>query len=235
MNKTLFDKFKIKKDSHSLDLLSFVSHELKSPLSTLKLNVELLKKQISPENKNLLDMMDKEVEWMIQFISDTLDLGERKLDLKWCSWQAWFKLIEVDMLTKAHLHNKKLKIEGLKEEVQVQMDPFYIRQALWNLLMNALEHAPNGSTIEILCQKNSRSKELTICVQDEGEGLNSETKIFQPFYRRKKEDETIKGSGLGLTIVKKIIEAHGGKVFAQNRQESKGAFFKFTLPQVQSF
>ena len=228
------------KISLDLDLLSFVSHELKTPLSTIKLNVEFLKRQASQEQKKLIEMMDEEVEWIIQFISDTLDLrktdNQATLNLNWYKWNKWIHTIQDSMEKIVNLSGRKLKIHSSSQEKEVYMDPLYIRQVVTNLIMNAIEYSFKSSIIE-LSWTQTKKKELSVQIKDQGPGISPENtnKIFEPFYRdREKLDSTIKGSGLGLAIVKKIVQAHGGNVHASNRPDNKGALFIFTLSQTRA-
>ena len=223
--------------THSLDmdLLSFVSHELKTPLSTLKLNVEMLKKQASPEQKKIIEIMNTEVDWMIQFISDTLDMKKIdntiNLNLGWYKWNQWMQKIQNRLENTAHLYKGNLKIHFTDKETEVYMDPLYIRQVLFNLILNAIEHSPENNTVEISWEQ-TKNKKLKVQVTDQGPGikLDSRDKIFEAFYKdRESVNRLIKGSGLGLTIVKKIIQAHDNNVWAFNHQENKGAIFAFTL------
>ena len=228
---------KQQKDPLDLDLLSFVSHELKTPLSVLRLNVDILKEKIPEKERRIVDIMDKEVDWMIQFIADTLDLKSKdrlSLDLHWCKWNEWMKEMKGRIDKKVTVFNRRWQVDLLEREMDVYMDPFYIRQALLNLVMNAVEHSPEDSTIEVMCEK-TKEKGLGVYVKDQGSGMEEEIKdkIFEPFYKgRSQANGAGKGSGLGLTIVKKIVQAHGGSVEAFNRPEGKGAIFAFYLPQV---
>lgn len=231
--------FKRKKNKlDDLDLLSFVSHELKSPLSTIKLSVDILKKTISREEEKIIKTMDQEVNWMIQFISDTLDMkrtddrvGKSYFKLM---WNKWIKDLQKNIEEKVNLHNRKLKIHFSEKEIEVYMDPLYMKQALLNLIMNAAEYSFENSCIELSWTQMEKG-DLSVQVMDEGPGVKQEDKdkIFEPFYKgREKTNSTVRGSGLGLTIVKKIVQAHGGEVYTRNRPDNKGALFIFTLPQT---
>lgn len=218
-----------------IDLLSFVSHELKTPLSILKLNVEMLKKQIPPEQKKIIEIMNTEVDWMIQFISDTLDMKKIdntiNLNLSWYKWNHWVQKIQNSLENTVNLYKGNLKLHFSDKETEVYMDPFYIKQVLLNLVLNAIEHSPKNSTVEISWEQ-TKNKKLKIQVTDQGPGItpDSGNKIFEPFYKeREKTNHLIKGSGLGLTIAKKIIQAHGESISAFNRPKNKGATFAFTL------
>lgn len=228
---------KQQKDPLDLDILSFVSHELKTPLSILRLNVDVLKEKIPEKERRIIDIMDEEVDWMIQFIANTLDLKSKdrlSLNCGWCKWNKWMKEVEDQIDKKVTIFNRKWQMDLLEREVDVYMDPFYIRQVVLNLVMNAVEHSPEDSTIEMVCEK-TKEKGLGVYVKDQGSGIEEEikNKIFEPFYKgRSKANGVRKGSGLGLTIVKKIVQAHGGYVEAFNRSEDKGTVFAFYLPQI---
>ena len=218
-----------------IDLLSFVSHELKTPLSTLKLNMEVLKKKAPAEQKKIIEVMNTEVDWMIQFISDTLDMKKINdtinLNLGWYKWNQWIQKIQNRLENTVNLYKRNLKIYFTDKETEVYMDPLYIRQVLFNLILNAIEHSPKNSTVEISWEQK-KNKKLKIKVADQGSGIKSDSrdKIFEAFYKeRENVNRLIKGSGLGLTIVKKIVQAHDNNVWAFNHKKNKGAIFAFTL------
>jgi len=221
--------------SIKLDLLSFVSHELKTPLSTLKLNVDMLKQNTPEQNKRLIKIMEEEINWMIQFISDTLDLktteNNIKINLTPYDWEKWFQSIHKHIEQKTRFFNRTLVVHYSHLKATVYIDPLYIQQAILQLVMNAIEFSPEKSKIEIswsLCSDNK----LHINIIDEGSGLSTEDEkqVFKAFYKgREKKPSLLKGSGLGLTIVEKIAKAHGGQVKAKNRTDSKGSVFTLTL------
>ncbi len=224
--------------SKNWDLVTFVSHELKTPLSTLKLNIEELKNKISKEDKNLINGMEEELNWMIRFITDTLDLQKTKEKLCFNfgphKWNEWMRNIQSDIKKKTDLFGRKLKITAPLEETKVYMDPLYIRQVLFNLLMNAVEHSFEKTVIEITW-KREKNRTLNVQVADEGPGISMEdkNKLFDFFYKdRKKPDSLIKPTGLGLALAKQIIKAHGGRIQAENRKGKKGALFTFRLPTL---
>ena len=227
-------KEKSKQNILDLDLLSFVSHELKTPLSTLRINTERLKSSSSQETKKMAERMSMEIEWMIQFISDILDFkkAENKipLSLNLCKWNEWLKSIQPNIENKLNAFGVKLKLIPLEQEREISIAPVYLQQAVFNLLINAAEYSPPGGVITL----QSKIKEPTLHIQvgDEGPGIPAEEKdkIFESFYtKRDKCRQIVKGKGLGLFIVKKIIEAHGGQVYAENRSHKQGALFGFTL------
>ena len=111
----------------------------------------------------------------------------------------------------------------------VNADEDRIRQVLINLISNALKYAPGGNITII---GNYDDSYAHISVMDEGPGLSPEDLIhvFDRFYRSKKTSNSVKGTGLGLFLSKAIIEAHGGKIKVENREDRSGAIFTFSLP-----
>ena len=226
------------KNLFNMNLLDFLSHELKTPLSTLRLNIELLKKETNKDNKlnSLIKIMDSEVESMIQLISDMLDLrqmDEHTITLKqsWCLWNKLIESVQHRISTSYQKHH--LKIQSDNKTIEVFTDPALLRQTLVNLILNAMEHSPENSTIEI-SWKLDANNHLIVSVKDQGPGIDEseKEKIFMPFYKRPKPSPLFyKNSGLGLSIVKKIIESHGGTIQAMNHSEG-GAVFSFTLPNI---
>jgi two-component system, OmpR family, sensor histidine kinase BaeS len=114
---------------------------------------------------------------------------------------------------------------------EVSVDPFRIRQVLFNLLSNALRHTPEGGKITL--NGEAGSGVVVLSVQDSGEGLEPEQllAVFDRFYRGdKSRSRETGGTGLGLAIVKAIVEAHGGRVEAQSAGKGKGSKFIVHLP-----
>ena len=225
----------------NLNLIDFVSHELKNPLSTLKLNIEVLKKQAHPEQKKWLSIMEAEINWMIRFVLDTLDLSQTRQKGLFCprrlNWEEWIFNLKSSFEKQEYFWSPQTKwfqkpsFPSESSAIEVLIDPLYMRQALLNLIINAVTHSPKDSLVEIFWHRTSKNN-LKVCVADQGEGIDNLHKIFEPFqtghFRPSKGG--IKGSGLGLSISKQIITAHGGLMDAQNRPEGKGALFTFTLP-----
>jgi two-component system sensor histidine kinase KdpD len=111
----------------------------------------------------------------------------------------------------------------------VSVDDILLEQVFINLLENAAKYTPPGSPIEV--SATARDGEVTVSVADRGPGIPSgdELRIFDKFYRASQGD-TVGGVGLGLTICRGIIQAHGGRIWAE-RRAGGGAVLRFTLPQ----
>jgi two-component system sensor histidine kinase KdpD len=126
------------------------------------------------------------------------------------------------------LQGRKVAVELQEDLPLVLIDGVLIAQVLSNLLENAVKYTPAGSPIEI--EAWSAGDEVTVSVVDRGPGINpgDEEKVFEKFHRGEPEG-AVGGAGLGLTICRAIVEAHGGRIWAENRFVG-GAMFCFTLP-----
>jgi len=125
----------------------------------------------------------------------------------------------------------QIEFPYMDREVQFVADRDRIVQVLVNLLSNAIKFSPNSGKIKIDLRLNPNNFALSIA--DEGPGIPEESldKVFDPYHQTERTQSVIKGSGLGLTIAKGIIEGHQGKIWANNLKQ--GAMFSFTLPYQQ--
>jgi histidine kinase len=119
---------------------------------------------------------------------------------------------------------------------QIFIDGDRISQVLINLLGNALQHTPEEGNVSLKAQQSG--KMIEVRVQDSGTGISAEhlPHLFTRFYRADKSRSRAKGgSGIGLTIAKHLIEAHGGQIWAESEGPGKGSTFSFTLPTTTKF
>jgi two-component system sensor histidine kinase KdpD len=155
-----------------------------------------------------------------------LDAGGVKLN------REWYPLEEIvgGVLTRlrARLDGRPVRIDLPKDAPLVKLDAVLIEQVLMNLLENALKYTLAGTAIDISAQITPGEVEVTVA--DEGPGIphGLEERLFDKFYRASPE-RAQSGVGLGLTICRAIVEAHGGSIRAENRHPH-GAAFRFTLP-----
>ena len=159
----------------TLNKIHFVSHQLKTPLATLKINIDLLKQTASKEQKEFVSIMEQELDRIAGFLSDTLDSEKRTargggLCLQWCQWNKLIQNVQ-NQLKYMFKHKKiKLHVPRAAEEIELYMDKVYMEQVMMNLLKNAVEHSPQNSTIDVNWQL-TRKGELNVEVEDRGEGL----------------------------------------------------------------
>lgn len=220
------------------DFVANVSHELKTPLTSIKGFIETLLDgalQDPAKSQSFLKMMQEDTERLSRLINDLLELSRIE------SGMDALKLSPLAMTQEAEkaLRMIQSKIEEKKITVQnkiaptlkpVLADPDRLKQVLLNLLDNAIKFNREGGSI--LLEALPLNGQMEIRIQDSGMGIPSHEveRIFERFYRvDKSRTADSGGTGLGLSIVKHIVEAHGGQVRCQSTLH-KGTLFSFTLP-----
>jgi two-component system, OmpR family, sensor histidine kinase KdpD len=220
-------------------LFSSVSHDLRTPLATIKaatsnlLQDETLREHNSSINSALL--IEREVDRLDGLVENVLDMsrieaGSLRLE------KVWYPLDELvsDTVSRMQvlLGKREVHLNYADDLPPVELDAVQIEQVIFNLLENALRYTPEGSPIEIGIQY--QEKHLLVSVADRGSGipLSEQERIFQKFYRLPQNGSTHshpQGLGLGLAICRGIIQAHDGQIWVETC-ESGGAIFSFTLP-----
>ena len=207
-------------------LLLDVSHELRTPLARMQLLVEMI-----PEHKNIHRLKEEIVllEGIISnlLLSDKLSTPYTNLQLDYITVS---KLIaEVQKMFPDN--ENKIKIIGKIPEVTIRIDELKMALAIRNLLDNAIKYSVlSDKSCEIIFQVNNGF--LHISIIDYGKGIKAKdiTKLTEPFYRADTENN-IKGFGIGLTIVKKVVEAHDGELIISS-EEGKGSTFTLKIPYI---
>jgi len=126
-------------------------------------------------------------------------------------------------------NNQSLKLDLPSELPQIMVDPERIKQIMLNLIVNAVKYSDSGAST--LVRASQLENELLIEVQDHGRGMTKEVKehIFDPYYRAEGNKQNLSGMGLGLTIVKSLVELHGGHIMVES-VINQGSTFSFSLP-----
>jgi signal transduction histidine kinase len=224
MNQLIEDINILLENKHQL--LLEVSHELRSPLARMQLLIEML-----PEHKNIIKLKEevKFLEGMISnlLLSDRLSMPYSKLDLQNFSTQ---DIIDKVMGMFPSNHNR-VKIDNEIPDEQVYIDETKFSLALRNLLDNAFKYSKpqDNADIKLTIVKND---DIEFQVKDSGIGISKDdvNKLTQPFFQANQTVST-KGFGLGLTICKKIIESHRGRLSVVSEPE-KGSIFTLYLPKI---
>ena len=216
-----------------------VSHELKTPITSIHMFAEMLKEKRQPDVKKQqqsLDIIVSETERLARLINNVLDfsrMGQKKKNI--------YSKRTVDLveLVKDIIETQKVRLEhnGFDvhfyvscQELPVFIDAESIKQALLNLLSNAEKYSDNIKKIEteVLCEEGL----AVVNIKDRGIGINpsSSKKIFQQFYRTDNSlTSRVRGTGLGLTIVQRIAQAHKGEIL-YFPHEGGGSIFQLRLP-----
>ena len=190
------------------------------------------------KHKDILYLMKDEVDKMIDFITDNLDLRfiQKKRDLFQREWKI-FKPILSEICSSLKLivqeENISFQIKEIEgENFELFVDSSWIARLLENLLSNAIQFSPKNSQIFIEYGLNEK-KAFFCSIKDEGIGLSDNKKVFDLFYKNPcPSKKHIKNTGLGLSIAKAIVEAHGGNIKAFSKNQIQGTIFYFTLPQA---
>ncbi len=221
------------------DFASNVSHELQTPLTTIKGFIETLQEMTDSykhkEQGEFLKIVEKNVNRMIDLINDLLSLSrlERKEGTNTC-----FEKLKVKPLIQSVVSTYHKKIEAKKIIINIKcpgdlmalLDPILMEQAIANLLDNAVKYSETAGQIDITAFKKEES--IEIVVKDQGRGISREhqTKIFNRFYRiDRARSRKEGGTGLGLAIVKHIIQYHNGSVSVHS-QKNRGSAFIINIP-----
>lgn len=210
-------------------MAAHVTHEIRNPLSSLALNVEMLEEEIvDGEAKALLRAIKNEVDRLTALSERYLSVARtkpprvEKEDIGQVCHDA-LDFVRADL----ERHGIRVVLDLAPDLPVVSVDEGQIRQALYNLLRNAREAMPEGGNI-VLSARDAGGSGVLIVVEDEGAGMAPEqrARLFEPFFTTKAH-----GTGLGLVITREIVEAHGGTISCESR-EPKGTRFSIYLPRV---
>lgn len=207
------------------------AHELRTPLTNLKMRLYLLRRQPEAANDhlNVLEQVARRMHALVEDLLDVtrFDRGMLVLDRQNVSLQAL--LTEVAEVQRPHLDQKHIHMQlDLPEtELIVWADPQRLTQVFTNLLVNAINYTEAGGTIAFTL--HWEAEHAVISVVDSGVGIPATMlpHIFDPFFRANLG--TQRGTGLGLTISREIVQAHGGEISAQS-QHGKGTTITVRLP-----
>jgi two-component system, OmpR family, phosphate regulon sensor histidine kinase PhoR len=224
------------------DFVANVSHELRTPLTAVRGYVEaLLDGAADPvETKRFLEIISRHTLRMERLVRDLLrlarlDAGQEPREHVACSTDSLFAGVEGELVTSLESRRQKVERTIDPSAATVYGDPAKLHDALRNLLENASNYSPEGSTIVMGASTNGNRLQLTVADQGRGIPEADLPRIFERFYRvdkaRSRNERDPGGTGLGLAIVKHLIELHGGRVSAANRPE-RGAIFTIELPKT---
>lgn len=223
-------------------LLSSVSHDLRTPLASIKAAASsLLQEDVQwseEERRSFAAAIVRESDRLNRLVGNLLDMsriegGALKPEKEWYPF---------DELVHDVLDHLQGLLQGRQVDTfipddlpPVELDYLQMDQVLTNLIENAVRYTPPNSPIEISVE--ARDMQLQVSIADRGPGIpiNDLERIFDKFYRvlgTKRKGTSTMGTGLGLAVCRGLVEAHGGHIWAENRQGG-GAIFRFTLPLVQ--
>jgi len=218
------------------NMISDVAHELRTPLTALQGYVEGIEDGVIKPTKKNLRVIYEETTLLSRLVKDLqelsyLEAGQLSLEKKATDIRSLVSQTMESQSAQIKKTGVEVKIRIVDDLPILEIDKDRIRQVLINLVSNALRHSPEKGIISVNISKNPDSIEFT--VSDNGKGIPEKDLpfIFERFYRAEKSRQRqLGGAGLGLTIAKKLVEAHGGSIWAESKV-GKGTQVHFTLPK----
>ena len=229
----------IEMDQMKSQFISNVSHELRTPVTVLRSYIDTLYNYgdefDEKTKKEFVETLNTEIIRLNGMVNDILDFSRLEANAKIEKTENDMSQLvdacvsQVQILLKEH--NLKIEVEKDDNIPQIMCNYDGISRALTNYLSNAIKYAPENSTIKVRLYKEPENNQIVVTVRDEGIGIAPEfqKKVFERFYRVENKTHSVKGTGLGLHLVKTTIEKHHGHVFV-NYQPNHGSTFGFTLP-----
>jgi two-component system phosphate regulon sensor histidine kinase PhoR len=218
------------------DFISNVSHELRTPLASLRALTETLQEGAlddPPAARRFLGRIQTEVDALTQMAAELLELsriesGQVPLNFTIIPVEKLLNMAGERMRMQAERAGLTLRIECPSVLPDVLIDASRMEQVLVNLIHNAVKFTPPGG--DVILQAKQEGSFVRISVKDTGEGIPADDlgRIFERFYRVDRS-RSGSGTGLGLSIARHLVEAHGGKIWAESR-EGQGSTFYFTVP-----
>jgi signal transduction histidine kinase len=221
------------------EFVNVAAHELKTPIQPLLGAAELMETQFDEKDeikvtKAEIEMILRNARRLERLSSDILEIsriesGALKLNKENFSLAYIIAEAVKDAKAQSIFDSNRLSIMYNPDDIFVHADKEKIRQVFANLLANAIKFTRQG-TISITTQRDKEHRVVHISIRDTGSGIDPEImpKLFEKFVTKSE-----KGTGIGLYISKKIVEAHGGIILGENNLDGPGATFKFTLPLAQ--
>jgi two-component system, OmpR family, sensor histidine kinase BaeS len=225
------------------ELLSDLAHELRTPLATIDGYLEGVGDGVMPADQQTLQVLQAETARLRRLVDDLNAVSraeERQLDLHPARCHPDKLITAAVQAARAAYTAKQVTLQARIDRhlPQITADPDRIGEVLANLLTNALRHTPPGGHVEVAATTTPQ-RQVQLAVTDTGEGIPPELleRIFERFYRvdraRTYSPDT-GGSGIGLTITRAIVHAHGGQISAHSQGPGRGARFDITLPSTRT-
>jgi signal transduction histidine kinase len=212
-----------------------IAHELRTPLSVIRGNLEaILDGVFEPTNENVASI-HKQAILLSRLVDDLQELaladaGQLGIEREPTDLAALIQRTISAIAPRAEQDGISLITDLAPDLPTLSVDPQRLSQVLGNLLDNAVQHSPEGGTITV--RATTVREDVRVDVVDQGPGLTAEelSLVFERFYRGDRaRARATGGAGLGLAIVKQLVEAHGGRVWAESF-EGEGTTFSFSLP-----
>lgn len=213
-------------------------HELRTPLTMLRGYIELFEDELGPtlseEHREFMRKMSAAAQGLTAFISNILnvariDENQFMVSMHESDWNQVLKDIISDLELRAQVRGKKLTFQMADNLPTVGVDKISMHEVVGNLVENAIKYSGTSTDIKVYTELG-REGDVITTVEDQGVGMPESVigELFTKFYRSHRSKNAVAGNGLGLYLVKSIVEAHGGRVWVQSK-EGEGSRFSFSL------
>jgi histidine kinase len=217
-------------------LIGDIAHELRTPLTVIKGAMEGFIDGVLTPDSATFERIYRQADRLERLVDDLqelnyLEMGTLELDLKVVNLEKFVGDLKQTMRIKFNNKGVDFTLDLPNEKLVVKADEDRLEQIMLNLLDNALRYTPKGGEVQIIVKKEGEWAKIS--VKDSGVGITEEhlLHVFDRFYRvdeaRARQDG---GSGIGLTIAKRLVEAHNGEIWVESGGRDEGACFSFTLP-----
>lgn len=238
---TIFLLREIRRNEQHDTFLNSVTHELKTPIASIKLYLETLKTREVDDDKRreFYDVMLADTNRLLNTVEQVLHAGRIKENVGSASTAT----LDLDVVLNEaartvrsvyNLDENAIRYFSAGESFEINGNPDELQSAFVNLLDNAVKYSGGEPKITVKTRSTGLNNKIAIVIKDKGIGIPSTDlkRIFKRFYRSDLSQNGAKGTGLGLFIVKSIIERHGGRVKADSKGEGKGSTFIVQLPRA---
>jgi len=222
------------------DFIATLSHEIRSPLSSIRESVNMLTEEVlGPVNerqKKFLTISTNEIARITGLLNHLLDASTLASGIKTRKVapfdpNQFVQSAVLSITPGAEARGIRTQFQVLKQAPMVKGDETEIMQVMINILDNALKFSPDNSRVDIRLSRGPGKNFLTCDISDEGPGIPKDKKnlIFKKYYRAREVRKHMDGVGLGLNIARRIVQDNGGEIFVKNKPD-KGCTFSFTMP-----
>jgi PAS domain S-box-containing protein len=217
------------------EFISQLGHDLKTPLTPLNILIPIVKeREQDPKLKELLEVISNNLQYMKNLVIKTLELAQLNSD----NFKFGFEDINLSQKVRSILEMESTFFEGknvniqnnIPQDITVQVDVLQIKELFDNLVSNAIKYSQPGG-VQITLDAKKKDDLIIVSIKDTGFGIESHEieHVFDEFYKVDYSRHDIQSTGLGLSICKRIIEKHGGRIWVESQGKGKGSTFFFTL------
>jgi PAS domain S-box-containing protein len=221
------------------DFINQLGHDLKTPLTPMMVLLPILKEKVDTEKDiELFDVIIRNVYFMKDLVNKTIDLAKLNTDkIKFTMEKVHLSDEINEVLTNNQILFEENNVQvsaNVDSSLEIFGDKLRIQEVFNNLLTNAIKYTKEEGGVITINAEDTGSDKITVSVSDTGIGMTEEQQLhmFDEFYKADESRHNLDSSGLGLSITKKIIEKHGGKIWAESEGPGKGSTFYFTLKKT---